>query len=113
MDDEETAQRKQVEERRRARQKKKIRFKFEWDNSEDTSTAADALPVMNIQKKKKARRDKYERETNFDDFASNVLTKPIKLMKARDWRIFRENYDIIFEVGKPRLLSENFGILHL
>ena len=98
LQDEHTIQRKQVEERKRSRQKKKITFKFEWDNSEDT--AADTLPAMQMHKSKKPRVDRYDGEKGRDEVSGNVLTKPISKMTSRDWRIFRENYDITVRGGK-------------
>ena len=95
LDDEISAQRKQVSERRRARMKKKITFKFEWDPNEDTGAAQGFLPIMEISQRKKARRNKADQVVD-----SNVLTKPLKDMTSRDWRIFRENYDITVRGGK-------------
>ena len=110
LDDEETTQRKQVAERKRARLKKKITFKFEWDASEDTSnTAGDYLPTMSMpnRNRKQARTGtgtgRFDREAGRGDKVSsnnNVLTKPLKDMTSRDWRIFRENYDITVRGGK-------------
>ena len=106
LDDEQTSQKKQMEERKRARQKKKITFKFKWDDSEDTTTndVFDSLPGLNVGtgNRKKARKSKdiLERETGRDAVMRNVITKPLANMTSRDWRIFRENYDITVKGGK-------------
>ncbi|GFH61092.1 hypothetical protein CTEN210_17568 [Chaetoceros tenuissimus] len=105
LDDEQATSRKQMEDRKRARQKKKITFKFKWDDDEDTSTNEpfDAIPLMKLgdKKKRKARdlldddRDKRGNGRNID-----IMAKPIDTMTSRDWRILRENYDIVVRGGK-------------
>ena len=106
LDDEQTSQQKQMEERKRARQKKKITFKFKWDDSEDTAAngAFDALPSLQVGmgRRKEARKsnDILDREVGRDEVLRNVMTRPLKNMTTRDWRIFRENYDITVRGGK-------------
>jgi len=106
LDDEQTSQKKQTEERKRARQKKKITFKFKWDDSEDTTINDSfvSLPDLHVGmgNRKKARKstDILEREAGRDEVMRNVITKPLENMTTRDWRIFRENYDITVKGGK-------------
>lgn len=68
---------------------KKQIFKFEWDNNEDTSkNGYSDLSVFNpkvIQNKK------------YDDIrfqVNDVNSKNIELMNLRDWKIYRENFNI-------------------
>ena len=106
LDSEEAIHRKRAEDQKRARQNKKKTFKFEWDNSEDTSADAfsivssDLKPLSFVQRHKKTKLDRFDEEFNRNTVSSNVLTKPIENMTARDWRIIRENYDITVRGGK-------------
>lgn len=106
LDSEEAIHRKRAEDQKRARQNKKKTFKFEWDNSEDTSSGAfpiapkDVLPLSFVQNRKNPKVDRFEREFNRNTVNSNVLTKPLESMTTRDWRIIRENYDIAVRGGK-------------
>jgi Superfamily II DNA and RNA helicases len=111
LQDEETIRLRQIEEQKRARQKKKITFKFKWDETEDTTSDGllDALPTleMGAGRRKKLKRDQedgMERRTtggrNGEDVLNNVMTKPLKDMTKRDWRILRENCDIAVRGGK-------------
>uniref|UniRef100_A0A7S3QF64 Helicase ATP-binding domain-containing protein n=1 Tax=Chaetoceros debilis TaxID=122233 RepID=A0A7S3QF64_9STRA len=128
LQDEETLQRKHKEERQRAKQKKKTMFKFEWDASEDTSMDADgiSMPTMMSTIRNKSRnngsgRDERRggrhgdsrsrtgnRDRDRDERGSSVMTKPIAKMTKRDWRIFRENYDITVRGGKAPPPLRNF-----
>jgi ATP-dependent RNA helicase DDX23/PRP28 len=109
LQDEETARLRQMEEQKRARQKKKITFKFKWDDTEDTTNDGilDALPTLEMGaglRKKPTRRDNddvnHQKSTGKEDVLNNVMTKPLKEMTKRDWRIVRENCDIAVRGGK-------------
>jgi ATP-dependent RNA helicase DDX23/PRP28 len=105
--DEEKVRRQELQRQKRARQKKKITFKFEWDGTDDTSNinGDHGVPhMMPLHKSKRQRsRDKPHYATN-----TNVMTKPIQKMTARDWRIFKENYDISVKGGKSPPPLRNF-----
>ncbi|KAI2500526.1 DEAD box helicase-like protein [Fragilaria crotonensis] len=93
-----------IEERRKAREKKKITFKFQWDNTEDTSRLdqddlySEMLPK--IRPAIKRRRVTLEDMPSADVSLETVKNKPLQHMTKRDWRIFRENYDIVVKGGK-------------
>jgi ATP-dependent RNA helicase DDX23/PRP28 len=94
-----------LKQRKKERAKKKITFKFQWDNTEDTFNDDDVLYSGMIAKSKPNPKAK-KRRVALEDMPSNeisldtVKTKPLHLMTKRDWRIFRENYDIVVKGGK-------------
>ncbi len=109
--------RKQQDLRRqkKARQSKKSMFKFEWDNTDDTSNVnnADDIPMMiPLAKPKRNQRRRRNEEADvrgtLNSRDTNVMTKPIHKMTPRDWRIFRENYDISVKGGKAPPPLRNF-----
>ncbi|GAV26791.1 hypothetical protein PMKS-000247 [Pichia membranifaciens] len=79
------------------RQNAKGKFKFGWDESEDTSISLSPFPMF---------RETYDysldlpsrkrRKANEDDMLirSHWSKKPLNKMTDRDWRIFREDFDI-------------------
>ena len=79
------------------RQNVKGKFKFGWDESEDTSISLSPFPMF---------RETYDyslglpsrkrRKANEDDmlFRSHWSKKPVNKMTDRDWRIFKEDFDI-------------------
>lgn len=94
--------------RKKHKLNKKTTFKFRWDNTDDTYNAEDPLyanqlvPVSHaadVLQKKKA--DKLQKRMGTSDVASieMVRNKPLTAMTARDWRIFRENYEITVKGG--------------
>ena len=93
-----------IEQRRKAREKKKITFKFQWDNTEDTSRLdqddlySEMLP--NTKPAVKRRRVRLEDMPSTEVSLDTVMNKPLQYMTKRDWRIFRENYDIVVKGGK-------------
>lgn len=117
---------KQAESQKRARASKKIMFKFEWDDAEDTSRDVDPLyDYPNTQKirpgillakakqqssgkntssignrKKMSISERLLLSSNQIATVDSVSSKPLLKMTPRDWRIFRENFDIIVKGGK-------------
>lgn len=93
-----------IEQRRKAREKKKITFKFQWDDTEDTSKLDQDYLYSGMIPKSKL--ESKRRRVNLEDMPSSELsldavkTKPLEHMTTRDWRILRENYDIIVKGGK-------------
>jgi ATP-dependent RNA helicase DDX23/PRP28 len=98
---------------RAKRRVKKTTFKFEWGEEEDTFQDDDPLynggvsgTVKNKQPAAKRRDNPHssslgKRKSQQDvPTTSTVYTKPIHKMTPRDWRIFRENYDIVVKGGK-------------
>ena len=122
-----TAAEKEAEDlarRKKQKMNKKKTFKFQWENDEDTLDDDDPLysqmvPTANTQKLQ--RRPANERHRNrrsrvADDLMGNsslnsVYNKPLDKMTPRDWRIFRENYEITVKGGKapPPLRSFREG----
>ena len=121
----ELSARQKLSQERKKRRTKKTTFKFEWDAGEDTYDDDDPLysnSMSSFAKKgnsSKQRNNRREINTTQQDFdggirfgkksSSNydtvanvhtVATKPLKKMTARDWRIFRENYNISTKGGK-------------
>jgi ATP-dependent RNA helicase DDX23/PRP28 len=115
---------------------KKTIFRFEWDNTDDTldqsdplyNAAAAATPITNthknaamVPKKKKQKMDPLMDTNNNNNNNTNrnyqkatawsVQTKPLDQMTSRDWRIFRENYEIVVKGGRapPPLRSFREG----
>jgi ATP-dependent RNA helicase DDX23/PRP28 len=111
---------------RKGPNKKKITFRFEWDNTDDTLEEGDPLYATtttikknnnnnprgarpggannnnndnnnNRKRKKLGMMDDYSRSSNGRD---SFQTKPIDKMTPRDWRIFRENYEIVVRGGR-------------
>ncbi len=110
---------------RQKRRTKKTTFKFEWGADEDTFEDDDPLYSISATKSNVLRRNgknNAERAARgaiasrpFDgggfrkmkmgpnDEVATVLSvtnKPLEKMTARDWRIFRENFDIVVKGGK-------------
>mmetsp|Transcript_17386 Transcript_17386/g.37637 ORF Transcript_17386/g.37637 Transcript_17386/m.37637 type:complete len:779 (-) Transcript_17386:62-2398(-) len=120
--------RQRLREQRQKRRVKKTTFKFEWGNEEDTFEDDDPLygvvsSSTNSNIKSRGRQDgrgirppgrtpadavggasfgKRKNKSNYDQVTSvaTVANKPLEKMTARDWRIFRENYDIVVKGGK-------------
>ncbi|KAL7454965.1 hypothetical protein ACHAWC_007445 [Mediolabrus comicus] len=119
--------RQRLTQERKKRRTKKTTFKFEWDAGDDTYEDDDPLYSMSSFAKNDAnqrssnnnnnrrghianqqgsdggiRFGKKSSSRNYDSVATvhTVTTKPLKKMTARDWRIFRENYNITTKGGK-------------
>jgi len=121
--DEASLREQELQRQKRAKKLKQITFKFEWDAGDDTSNFdnEDGLPQMlPLHKMKRGggggtnANYKNNRSRNSSSSSaitkmkSNVMTKPIHLMTSRDWRIFRENYDISVKGGKAPPPLRNF-----
>lgn len=122
----ELSARQKLSQERKKRRTKKTTFKFEWDKEEDTLDDDDPLYANSMMSsfakngsssmQRSNRRGINTAQQDFDGgirfgkkSASNydtlatvqtVATKPLKKMTARDWRIFRENYNISTKGGK-------------
>lgn len=110
--DEASRRKQELEREKRAKQKKKITFKFEWDATDDTSAGVDdGLPQMlslQASKRSNKRRDDGDIGRSSSSADRNIMTKPIHTMTTRDWRIFRENFDISVKGGKCPPPLRNF-----
>lgn len=89
--------------RKPPRGKKNKMFKFTWDNTDDTSglDQDDPLYAASVPVKRPSKRqrlDKLPKSTT--PTIDSARSKPIDQMTNRDWRIFRENYDIHIKGGK-------------
>lgn len=107
VQDEASLRRQELDRQKRAKQKKKTVFKFEWDATDDTSNVDEGLPQI-LPTKQKRRDDWNMPRSNNTSSNRNVMTKPIHAMTNRDWRIFRENYDISVKGGKCPPPLRNF-----
>ena len=112
VQDEASIRKQELERQKRARQKKKITFKFEWDATDDTSNMQDDDGMSNMLSlklsKRMQRRNHREMSQSSSASGRNVMTKPIHDMTTRDWRIFRENFDISVKGGKCPPPLRNF-----
>jgi hypothetical protein len=94
----------QLEQRRKQRSKKKITFKFQWEDAEDTSHLNGDDPLYVGIKKlapkatKRQRLDELPKSTT--PTIESARSKHIDKMTTRDWRIFREAHNIVVRGGK-------------
>ena len=121
----ELSARQKLSQERKKRRTKKTTFKFEWDKEEDTYDDDDPLYSNSMSSFAKNGNSSLQRNnrrginttqqdfdggirfgkksaSKYDTLATvqSVATKPLKKMTARDWRIFRENYNISTKGGK-------------
>lgn len=102
----------------RSGQGKKSTFRFEWDNSDDTLDQSDPLyaGMALVRKHHRSHQSSYESklERTVNRHTSSVHAKPLDKMTPRDWRIFRENYEIVVKGGRapPPLRSFREGSLN-
>jgi ATP-dependent RNA helicase DDX23/PRP28 len=97
-----------LEQRRKEREKKKITFKFQWDDTEDTSNLdrRDDIYTASVPLIRKPLTKRRRNVVQLEDMPSatmslqTVLHKPLESMTKRDWRIFRETFDILVKGGK-------------
>lgn len=92
---------------------KKATFRFEWDNEDDTLDDHDPLYSRSViisrgggghgNKRKKLARMDDSMQTN-----QSLYTKPLSKMTSRDWRIYRENYEIVVKGGRAPPPLRNF-----
>jgi ATP-dependent RNA helicase DDX23/PRP28 len=115
----------------RGKKKKKNTFRFEWDDADDTLDDADPLysgvaaTSKNIthpsSKHPTAAASQFNKKrprttpvpgsggnNNYYNRKDSVMTKPLESMTSRDWRIFRENFDIVVKGGKAPPPMRNF-----
>ena len=89
--------------RKKQRATKKITFKFKWDEGDDTFQDNDPLYVS-LQKAGRNKRGFKEKRDALSSMSSTTLdsvrNKPLDKMTPRDWRIFRENYEIVVKGGR-------------
>mmetsp|Transcript_28384 Transcript_28384/g.39903 ORF Transcript_28384/g.39903 Transcript_28384/m.39903 type:complete len:610 (-) Transcript_28384:40-1869(-) len=98
-----------VEQGRKKRAKKKIKFKFQWDNTDDTSHLDDSNDFLYSALPSRKKRPQKSKVKDIISTFDTVTTKPILKMTARDWRIFRENYDISVKGGRAPPPLRSFG----
>ena len=117
LQEEEERQRMLKQEKKKRRYKKL--FKFEWEPNEDTLAQDDTLYALDFAKLKNSNKSNGGPRRGAEDIldktsagkkprvaapaltaVESVMTKPILQMTSRDWRIFRENYDIHVRGGK-------------
>ncbi len=95
-----------VKKRKKETKPKKATFRFEWDNTDDTLDQNDPLYSAVARTKPVAHRDPLlarERSST-----ASVMTKSLEKMTSRDWRIFRENYEIVVKGGRAPPPLRNF-----
>ncbi|KAL9190650.1 hypothetical protein ACHAXT_000356 [Thalassiosira profunda] len=115
--------RQRLREQRQKRRVKKTTFKFEWGNEEDTFEDDDPLyggiassgrggkyqpPRQGGGKRPQpspgegVKFGKKKMRANYDSVMTvhTVVNKPLEKMTPRDWRIYRENYNIVVKGGK-------------
>jgi hypothetical protein len=87
--------------KQKPRTNKKTVFKFRWEDTDDTFDASDPLYSSSVSAVQVSRRQK-QALSDMGDVATvqSVQSKPLDKMTARDWRIFRENYEITVKGGK-------------
>jgi len=88
-----------LEQRNKRRAAKKITFKFKWDNADDTNENNDDDMLYQAMVAKKQKRSKLDAMPNLTLSLDTVMKKPLAQMTTRDWRIVRENFDIVVKGG--------------
>jgi ATP-dependent RNA helicase DDX23/PRP28 len=96
---------------------KKATFRFAWDNEDDTLDNHDPLYARSAGAVSQVGRTNKKRKANDEDkikSTQSLRTKPLSMMTSRDWRIFRENYEIVVKGGRapPPLRSFREADLH-
>lgn len=90
---------------------KKATFRFEWDNEDDTLDDFDPLYAKNVGVVSRASRSN-KKKSSIQDAAikstQSLHRKPLSKMTPRDWRIFRENYEIVIKGGQAPPPLRNF-----
>ena len=119
--------RKRLREQRQKRRVKKTTFKFEWGEEEDTFADDDPLygAMGGSSSSNNRYKGRYQQQSqqptsskssnnnevkfgkkkmrsNYDSVTTvhTVSNKPLDKMTSRDWRIYRENYNIVVKGGK-------------
>ena len=102
--------------KKKPRTTKKLTFKFKWDDTDDTCQQDDPLyasiklptastsPLGNAKRSTAAARIMGDAQGKVEV----LLHKPLDQMTARDWRILRENYEIIVKGGRALPPLRNF-----
>lgn len=115
--DEEERRRVLEQKKKKRKIKGKTTFKFEWEPTEDTLAQDDTLYALDISKLKNGganrnggksvdilgspgKRTRTGPRQLAVTAVDTVMAKPISQMNARDWRIFRENFDIRVRGGR-------------
>ena len=70
------------------KKERKPTFLFEWDASEDTSNQLKTAPIASFRRTNNTDESKEARSQILDNLR-------VEEMSTRDWRIFKENNDII------------------
>lgn len=117
MTDEEFAEKKRLQKKKNSKTTKsgkKTNFRFEWDDTDDTLLTDDPLyngPSLGGQQRgrfgtssahssQSRHRSRLHNRRNMASDENNIETKPLEKMTNRDWRIFRENHNIVCKGGK-------------
>lgn len=97
---------------------KKKTFRFQWDDTDDTLDQSDPLYSSVALTKQQRHKDplaeersnngNHRRRQAISNNAASVHTKPLDQMSARDWRIYRENYEIVVKGGRAPPPLRNF-----
>ena len=91
----------QLEQQKKRRAAKKITFKFKWDNADDTlDNGDDVLYQSMLAKRQPTKKSKLDTMPNMTLSLDTVMKKSLSQMTVRDWRIVRENFDIVVKGGK-------------
>lgn len=115
IDEDEEERQRILEQQKKKRQNKKITFKFEWEPNEDTLADNDLLYEFDPTKLNRKglpgsikksydgldnKKGRLGSKKSGVAIVDTVMSKTLAQMTARDWRIFRENYDIRVRGGK-------------
>jgi ATP-dependent RNA helicase DDX23/PRP28 len=90
----------QLEQQKKRRAAKKITFKFKWDNADDTLDSGDDVLYQSMLAKRQPKKSKLDTMPNVTLSLDTVMKKSLSQMTVRDWRIVRENFDIVVKGGK-------------
>lgn len=107
----------QIQHRKKVKTNKKITFKFRWDEADDTSNFNDDhdplyAPLVPAAAASRRSRDAPSASVNKQNqqlqrliggevsSMVTVMSKSLNKMTARDWRIFRENFEITVKGGQ-------------
>ena len=70
---------------------------------------------LKLQQQQKQENDNIYQNQNHYDHQTNIENKPLASMTARDWRIYRENHNIVCKGGKapsPFRFFRDGNLLH-
>ena len=117
MTNEEFAEKKRVQKKKNmkfTKSGKKTKWRMKWDDTDDTLLADDPLyngpSLLGGHPSQRGRDGLSSSRSRLHNFQNrnnannnnnnNIETKPLEKMTSRDWRIFRENHNIVCKGGK-------------